>query len=647
MLPLKASADLEKCNRRSAAVKEQKTLQSSEKALKSTEKKIGADLKKGLRQEKEVMRPQRKAMWFEKFVFFISSEGYLVLAGKDAQQNEILYKTYLKKGDIYIHADLHGAASVVIKNKPGMSESPVPPSTLSQAGTLAVATSSAWDSKAVMSAWWVDATQVSKTAPTGEILPTGSFFIQGHKNFLPPAQLLLGFGIMFRVSEESKVNHLKHRIQDPVGSLSLELAGRLGDEEDDEDDTHRPESQTEDQHLKADDNENRELRHIPGADGAESDSGEDSENDENSESIRDNPLKPTCGGHGAPHPQKQASDVLARELCTEQKEATSIVSSDEDDKSEPLGQAPNIDLSKDHDQKRHLSASELGLMRKGPLPFMTDSADAASTSTDSEGNINPGKISNPFIQPDAKSLPPRVRGKHGKHQKLKTKYANQDEEDRALAMRLLGSAAAQEKATEDAAVKAGKEKELAAQKERRRKQHALAALKIKEAEELRKVSFEEGIETLDDNEAEGLGDLDAFVGAPLPGDDILDALVVCGPWDAIGGRYKWRVKLQPGTTKKGKAVREILGKWNSIVTEREKKKRPSSGEGGEAMLKEEKVRTREGELIKAIREPEIVGVIPVGKVKVVVGSGEAGGKVKSGGGAGKGKRGGKGSKKQR
>ena len=141
--------------KKSAAVKEQKTLQSSEKALKSTEKKINADLKKGLKQEKEVMRTQRKSHWFEKFLYFISSDGYLVLAGKDAQQNEILYKKHLRKGDIYVHADLNGAASVIIKNKAGMSESPVPPSTLSQAGTLAVTTSSAWDSKAVMSAWWV------------------------------------------------------------------------------------------------------------------------------------------------------------------------------------------------------------------------------------------------------------------------------------------------------------------------------------------------------------------------------------------------------------------------------------------------------------------------------------------------------------
>lgn len=626
--------------KRSAAVKEQKTLQSSEKALKSTEKKISADLKKGLKQEKEVMRPQRKAMWFEKFVFFISSEGYLVLAGKDAQQNEILYRMYLKKGDIYVNADLQGAASVLIKNKPGMSESPIPPSTLSQAGTLAVATSSAWDSKAVMSAWWVDATQVSKTAPTGEILPTGSFVIQGHKNFLPPAQLLLGFGIMFKVSEESKVHHSKHRIQDPKGPQSLEPARRLIDEEVNQDNTQRRESQTEDKHFEADDNDNQQLRHVQDARGAESTSGDDSENDDNSEAIRDNPLKPTRGGRSGFH-QNQASDILVEELRTEQKEETCRESSDEDNKSELGNQAPDLDTSTDHEQKRDRSANE----RRLDLASMIDSADAASTSTGSEGNVDPAQISNPSTQPDAKLLLPRVRGKHQKHQKLKTKYANQDEEDRALAMRLLGSAAALEKATQDAAAKAGKEKELAAQKERRRTQHALAAEKSKEAEELRKLNFEEGIETLDENGYEGLSELDAFVGAPVPGDDILDALVVCGPWDALGGRFKWRVKLQPGSTKKGKAVREILGRWNSTVTEREKKTRPGSGEGSEAMLKEEKVKAREGELIKAIREPEIVGVIPVGKVKVVMGPGEAGGKVKDG--VGKAKRGGKGSKKQR
>ena len=31
----------------------------------------------------------RKPYWFEKFHWFVSSDGYLVLAGRDAQQNEV------------------------------------------------------------------------------------------------------------------------------------------------------------------------------------------------------------------------------------------------------------------------------------------------------------------------------------------------------------------------------------------------------------------------------------------------------------------------------------------------------------------------------------------------------------------------------
>lgn len=62
-----------------AAAKQQKTVQSSSQALKSHEKKVTQDLKKGLKQEKQVLRQARAPFWFEKFIFFISSEGYLVL----------------------------------------------------------------------------------------------------------------------------------------------------------------------------------------------------------------------------------------------------------------------------------------------------------------------------------------------------------------------------------------------------------------------------------------------------------------------------------------------------------------------------------------------------------------------------------------
>ncbi|RVW71611.1 E3 ubiquitin-protein ligase UPL6 [Vitis vinifera] len=79
---------------------------------------------------------------------FHSSENYLVISGRDAQQNEMIVKRYMSKGTY-----LHGASSTVIKNhKP---EHPVPPLTLNQAGCFTVCHSQAWDSKIVTSAWRV------------------------------------------------------------------------------------------------------------------------------------------------------------------------------------------------------------------------------------------------------------------------------------------------------------------------------------------------------------------------------------------------------------------------------------------------------------------------------------------------------------
>lgn len=43
--------------------------------------------------------------------------------------------------------------------------------------------------------------QVSKTAPTGEYLTTGSFMVRGKKNYLPPSHLVMGFGFLFKVDK--------------------------------------------------------------------------------------------------------------------------------------------------------------------------------------------------------------------------------------------------------------------------------------------------------------------------------------------------------------------------------------------------------------------------------------------------------------
>lgn len=86
--------------------------------------------------------------------------------------------------------------------------------------------SSAWDAKVVMQAYWVHHDQVSKTAPSGEYLVSGSFMIRGKRNFLPPGQLVCGFGLLFKVDEESTARHKGERSVKTFADEPAEPGGR-------------------------------------------------------------------------------------------------------------------------------------------------------------------------------------------------------------------------------------------------------------------------------------------------------------------------------------------------------------------------------------------------------------------------------------
>lgn len=193
--------------KKKSAQKESKTIEASEKALVAAKKNAQATIQK--QQMKQTIHVMRKIQWWEKFHWFITSENYLVLAGHDAQQNELLVKRYLRKGDVYVHADIHGAASCIVRNR--NPERDIPQLSLEQAGTMTICRSAAWTSHVITSAWWVYHHQVSKTAPTGEYLTTGSFMIRGKKNFIAPARLEMGLAILFKVDESCIARHVGER----------------------------------------------------------------------------------------------------------------------------------------------------------------------------------------------------------------------------------------------------------------------------------------------------------------------------------------------------------------------------------------------------------------------------------------------------
>lgn len=215
-LSLSAHGNIEACytERSGWLSKAKKTTDVSDQVIEKAEKKYKNDLKKA--RANASVNPYsgsggflqvRKKFWFEKFNWFVSAEGLVVVSGKDAQQNETLYKRYMRQNDVYVHADIHGAATCIIRSRQDVNGGAIGPVTLEQAGRFAMCRSNAWSSKLVTSAWWVYPSQVSKSAPTGEYLTTGSFMIRGKKNFLPPHQLVMGFGLLFLLDPSSLEAH--------------------------------------------------------------------------------------------------------------------------------------------------------------------------------------------------------------------------------------------------------------------------------------------------------------------------------------------------------------------------------------------------------------------------------------------------------
>ncbi|KAF3010936.1 hypothetical protein E8E13_010188 [Curvularia kusanoi] len=612
-------------SKKTAASKEERTLQASERALKSHEKKVAEDLKKGLKQEKEVLRPVRKQHWFEKYIYFISSDGYLVLGGKDAQQNEIIYRRYLRKGDVYVHSDLKGSIPMIIKNNPNTPDAPIPPSTLSQAGNLSVCTSEAWDSKAVMSAWWVLADGVTKTGQAGEFLAPGVFNIKGKKEYLPPAQLMVGLGVMFEISEDSKARHHKHRVQGGV------LAPTTAEAEAEE--AQKKTAQPDEDGASDDDDAFPDAKMASDSEEEFPDAKMDDSDDSDAESeteAKSNPLQSKTAD--------QKADSEDEEEDTPSPQSEPATAGSEPENAKPQGGKVKTEGTSGI---RHLSARERRLLRKGQLPDATPGSAAAEENED-EGN-SAGDESKPATrapgtvtsQATKTSNAPLPRGKRGKAKKLATKYAAQDEEDRALAMRLLGSQSGQVAAETAANEARKKEEEAAANKQRRREQHQRAQEKGKAAEEARRAALENEDNDGDDDETlkSNLLNLDAFTGRPLPGDTILAAIPVAAPWAALAG-YKYKAKIQPGSTKRGKAVKEVLTIWDHASKDPKVLDRHSQDV--------ERIWPKEIELIRGWKEPEVVSVLPVAKVRVMIAGGRRGAAAAKGK---KSARGGRGSKK--
>ncbi len=127
-------------------------------------------------------KKQAEKKWYEKFRWFFSSDGYLVIGGRDTTTNDMLVKKYMDDHDIYVHAEFTGAPSVVIKTD---GDDDLPESTLEEAGQFAVTFARSWDAGVTAEdAYWVHPDQVTQEPESGEYLPKGSFVIRGDRTYM-------------------------------------------------------------------------------------------------------------------------------------------------------------------------------------------------------------------------------------------------------------------------------------------------------------------------------------------------------------------------------------------------------------------------------------------------------------------------------
>ncbi|MEE1336203.1 ribosome rescue protein RqcH [Methanobrevibacter sp.] len=166
-------------------------------AIENTKKQLeGIKAKKDVAMENIAVpkkRVKKNLKWYEKLRWFLSSDGHLVIGGRDANSNESVVKKYLEPNDIYLHADIHGASSTAIK----LNGDELNDNLLKESGEFAASFSSAWSMGFTsQDVFWVNPDQVTKTPESGEFLAKGSFVIRGHRNYIRGARVKLAIGIV-------------------------------------------------------------------------------------------------------------------------------------------------------------------------------------------------------------------------------------------------------------------------------------------------------------------------------------------------------------------------------------------------------------------------------------------------------------------
>jgi len=131
--------------------------------------------------------------WYERYRWFVTTDGHLVIGGRDASSNSAVIRKHMAENDLVFHAEIHGSPFFLVKNATNQENGTF----VEETAQATVSFSRAWkDGLSNGDAYWVFPNQVKKGAPTGQFLPKGSFVIEGKRNFCRGIEIKLSIGLI-------------------------------------------------------------------------------------------------------------------------------------------------------------------------------------------------------------------------------------------------------------------------------------------------------------------------------------------------------------------------------------------------------------------------------------------------------------------
>ncbi|MDE1870094.1 MAG: DUF814 domain-containing protein [Candidatus Micrarchaeota archaeon] len=163
-----------------------------------------------------------KREWYEKFHWFFASNGMLVIGGRDAAQNELINSKHFDEGDLFFHADIHGASVTILKGGVGADRE-----TKEEVAQFAGCYSSAWkEGLNTIDVYALERKQITKSKSQGS-LGTGSFAMSGEREWFKSMKLELVAFVSTRKVDEEELTYLSVVPESCFRKLKVQKAVRI------------------------------------------------------------------------------------------------------------------------------------------------------------------------------------------------------------------------------------------------------------------------------------------------------------------------------------------------------------------------------------------------------------------------------------